>query len=85
MNSWVGHYAQNLFDGNMVIGAWPGGYENFLSATGFSGHGLQHAPAIGRALSELILDGEFKTIDLSRLGCQRLIDNTPYAERGWKA
>ena len=85
MNSWVGHYAQNLFDGNMVIGAWPGRYENFLIATGFSGHGLQHAPAIGRALSELILDGEFKTIDLSRLGCQRLIDNTPYAERGWKA
>ena len=85
MNAWVGHYAQNLFDGNMVIGAWPGGYENFLIATGFSGHGLQHAPAVGRALKEMILEGGFQTIDLSRLTCQRVLDNTPYAERGWKA
>lgn len=85
MNSWVGHYAQNLFDGNMVIGAWPGGLRNFLAATGYSGHGLQHAPAVGRALSELILDGGFQSIDLSRLTCQRVLDNAPYAERGWKA
>lgn len=85
MNSWVGHYAQNLFDGNMVIGAWPGGMHNFLIATGFSGHGLQHAPAVGRALTELILDGGFQSIDLSRLTCQRVLDNAPYAERGWKA
>ena len=85
MNSWVGHYAQNLFDGNMVIGAWPGGMENFLIATGFSGHGLQHAPAVGRALSELILAGGFQSIDLTRLSCQRLLENAPYAERGWKA
>ena len=85
MNSWVGHYAQNLFDGNMVIGAWPGGYDNFLIATGYSGHGLQHAPAVGRALSELILDGGFQSIDLTQLTCQRVIDNLPYAERGWKA
>jgi FAD-dependent oxidoreductase domain-containing protein 1 len=85
MNAWVGHYAQCLFDGNMVIGAWPGQPDNFLIATGFSGHGLQHAPAVGRALAELILDGRFQAIDLSRLTGQRVLDNTPYAERGWKA
>ncbi len=84
-NAWVGHYAQCLFDGNMVIGAWPEGPANFLIATGFSGHGLQHAPAVGRALTELILDGGFTSIDLTRLTCQRLLDQTPYAEQGWKA
>lgn len=85
MNAWVGHYAQSLFDGNMLIGAWPGGPDNFLMATGFSGHGLQHAPAVGRALSELVLDGGFRSIDLSRLSCARILANEPYAERGWKA
>ncbi len=84
-NAWVGHYAQCLFDGNMVIGAWPTGPQNLLIATGFSGHGLQHAPAVGRALSELILDGGFVSIDLSRLTGQRILENAPYAERGWKA
>ena len=53
MNAWPCHYAYNQFDGNMLIGSWPGGPENMLMATGFSGHGLQHAPAAGRALSEL--------------------------------
>ena len=41
-NAWACHYAYNIFDGNMIIGAWPGAPENFLIATGFSGHGLQH-------------------------------------------
>lgn len=85
MNAWVGHYAQCMLDGNMIIGSWPGQPENFLMATGFSGHGLQHAPAVGRALCELILDGDYQSIDLTRLTAQRVIDNAPYPERGWKA
>ncbi len=84
-NAWCGHYAQNEFDGNLLLGAWPGRLGNFLIATGCSGHGLQHAPAIGRALSELILDGRFTTLDLTRLTLQRLVDNQPYRERGVKA
>ena len=84
-NGWAGHYAQNVFDGNLLLGPWPGHLQNFLIATGCSGHGLQHAPAIGRAISELIIDGGFTTLDLSRLSLQRLIDNTPYLERGVKA
>ncbi len=84
-SAWVGHYAQNSFDGNMIIGPWIGGLEGILVATGFSGHGLQHAPAVGRALAELILDGDFVTIDLSRFNYQRVLDRTPYPEVGVKA
>lgn len=79
------HYALNSLDGNLILGGWPGGATNFLVAAGCSGHGLQHAPAIGRALSELILDGGLRTLDLSRLGYQRVIDDAPYREAGVKA
>jgi FAD-dependent oxidoreductase domain-containing protein 1 len=85
VNAWVGHYAQNTFDGNMIIGPYIGELDNFLIATGFSGHGLQHAPAVGRGLSELILDGSFTSINLSRLTYQRVLDGDPYPERGVKA
>ena len=61
----------------MIIGSWTGRLENYFVACGLSGHGLQHAPAIGRALKELILDGRYQTIDLSRFGFQRVLDNQP--------
>ena len=80
--SWGGHYAQNLFDGNMIIGRYTEGLENLHTACGFSGHGIMHAPAVGRALAELTLDGEFQTLDLSRMGCQRVLDDASYAEAG---
>jgi FAD-dependent oxidoreductase domain-containing protein 1 len=85
LNSYCCHYADNHFDGNLLLGRWPGAPENFLIATGASGHGLQHAPAAGRALSELILDRTFTTLDLSRFGCQRVVDNKPDPERGFVA
>jgi len=81
-HSWGGHYAQNLFDGNMIIGPYSDGLENLFTACGFSGHGIMHAPAVGRALAELALDGDFQTLDLSRMGFQRVRDNAPYAEAG---
>ena len=80
--SWGGHYAQNMFDGNMIIGRYSDGLENLFTACGFSGHGIMHAPAVGRALAELALDGDFQTLDLSRMGFQRVRDNAPYAEAG---
>ena len=80
--SWGGHYAQNLFDGNMIIGRYSDGLKNLYTACGFSGHGIMHAPAVGRALAELALDGDFQTLDLSRMGFQRVRDNAPYAEAG---
>jgi len=80
--SWVGHYDRNRLDGNMILGSWAGRLDNFFVACGFSGHGLMHAPAVGRALSELILDGGYQSIDLTRMGYQRVLDGIPYAEDG---
>ncbi len=79
------HYALNHFDGNLLLGAWPGAATNLLIATGASGHGLQHAPAAGRGLAELILDGRYTTLDLSRFGCQRVVDDKHDPERGFVA
>lgn len=82
--TWAGHYAQNLFDGNMIIGRYSKGHDNLLTACGFSGHGIMHAPAVGRALSELALYGEYRTLDLSRMEYDRVLQDTPYAEIGIK-
>lgn len=84
-NSWPCHYAYNEWDGNMLIGAWPGQPDNFLITTGFSGHGLQHAPASGRAIAELILDGGFQALDLSRFAASRVVEGRKEPERGVKA
>jgi glycine/D-amino acid oxidase-like deaminating enzyme len=80
--TWSGLYEQCELDGNPIIGSWTGHHENFFVATGFSGHGMMHAPAVGRAIAELILHRRFETIDLSRLGYGRVLKNEPYAERG---
>jgi glycine/D-amino acid oxidase-like deaminating enzyme len=82
--SWGGHYAQYLLDGNLIIGPYSPGHPNLLTACGFSGHGIMHAPAVGRALSELVLHGKFVTLDLSRFGFDRVASNTPLAEAGIK-
>lgn len=79
---WAGLYDECELDGNMILGNWPGKLDNFYVACGFSGHGLMHAPAVGRALSELIVKGRYETIDLSRMGYQRVLDHAPYAETG---
>lgn len=80
--TWSGHYAQNMLDGNMILGPWIGGATNFYVACGFSGHGTMHAPAVGLALSELIVDGGYSTIDLERMSYQRVLDAVPYREKG---
>jgi glycine/D-amino acid oxidase-like deaminating enzyme len=79
---WSGHYDMNVFDRTAIVGPWTGTLDNFHVAAGFSGHGLQHAPAIGRALTELIVHGAYRSIDLSRLGYQRLVDNRPLRDEG---
>lgn len=77
--AWAGHYDVNTLDHNMILGAHPG-VENLLFANGFSGHGLQHAPAVGRALSELVLDGGFRSLDLSEFGWERVLAGRPLLE-----
>ncbi|MCP4664548.1 MAG: FAD-binding oxidoreductase [bacterium] len=68
--SWAGHYAVNEHDHNAILGPHPE-VGNFYLANGFSGHGLQQAPAVGRALSELIACGSYQTLDLSRFRFER--------------
>ena len=53
---------------------------NLLVANGFSGHGLQQGPAVGRALSELVAYGEFRTLDLTPFGYERIERNEPILE-----
>lgn len=77
--AWAGHYDVNTLDHNMVLGAHPE-VDNLLFANGFSGHGLQHAAAVGRALSELVAFGTSRSLDLSALGWGRVIDNRPLPE-----
>lgn len=81
---WVGHYDMNRLDGNPVID-WYDAVPNFLLCAGFSGHGLQHAPAVGRAVKEMILDGGFRSIDLSRFSWRRIVTGTPIPDDGPKA
>ncbi len=80
IRGWVGHYDYNLFDQNAIIGAHPE-VGNFMFANGFSGHGLQQAPAVGRGLGELIVYGEYRELDLSELSYQRILANEPFIEK----
>lgn len=77
--AWAGHYDYNSLDQNAVIGPHPQ-VANFLFANGFSGHGLQQAPAVGKALAELIVHGAYRTIDCTAFGYERVRDNRPYRE-----
>jgi glycine/D-amino acid oxidase-like deaminating enzyme len=78
-SAWAGHYDYNVFDQNAFVGPVPG-LSNLLLAAGFSGHGLQHAPGVGRGLAELIVDGEYRTLDLRPLSYSRFLAGTPLRE-----
>jgi FAD-dependent oxidoreductase domain-containing protein 1 len=78
--AWAGHYDMNVFDHNAFVGLAPG-IANFYLANGFSGHGIQQAPAIGRGISELIIHRRYMTLDLSPLSFDRVLHNTPFLER----
>ena len=80
LSAWAGHYDVNTLDANVIVGPHPS-LPNLLFANGFSGHGLQQSPGIGRALAELALHGRFRTLELSRLGWARVLANEPLLER----
>lgn len=78
--AWAGHYDLNIFDHNAIVGRAPG-LDNAYLAAGFSGHGMQQSPAVGRGLAELIAQGRYATLDLSDLGYERIAAGRPLVER----
>ena len=79
-SSWAGFYDYNTFDQNALLGLVPG-FDNLQVATGFSGHGIQQAPAVGRAIAERIVFGEERSLDLSAFEVSRVADNRPIFEQ----
>lgn len=80
VNQWAGHYDFNTLDHNLIVGRHPV-VRNFVFANGYSGHGLQQGPAAGRGVSELITYGGFRTLDLSEVGYERIVENRPFLEK----
>ena len=80
VNSWVGHYAFNTLDQNAILGPHTT-VENFVFVNGFSGHGLQQSPALGRGTVELITYGEYRSLDLSPFNYDRIERNQPFVEK----
>ncbi len=80
VNEWAGHYAFNILDQNAVVGPHPE-IGNFLFLNGFSGHGLQQSPAMGRGTAEWLTYGEYRTLDLSPFHYDRIVNNRPMVER----
>jgi len=80
VNSWVGHYAFNTLDQNAILGPHSV-VENFIFVNGFSGHGLQQSPAMGRGIAELITYGDYRSLDLSPFRFDRIERNEPFNEK----
>jgi len=78
-SAWAGHYDYNTFDQNAFLGPTEA-VPNLLLASGFSGHGLQHAAAVGRALSEYISFGEYRSIDVTPFAYSRYTEGRPLRE-----
>jgi FAD-dependent oxidoreductase domain-containing protein 1 len=77
--AWAGYFEMNSFDHNAILGAHSS-LQNLLFMNGFSGHGMQQSPVVGRAIAELILCGRFETMDLSDLLFARIEENRPLRE-----
>lgn len=77
--AWAGPYDMNMLDANAIVGP-ACAVQNLMLANGFSGHGLQQSPAVGRGLAEHVVHGGFRTLDLSELGHRRIVENRPLRE-----
>ena len=80
IREWAGHYDYNVLDQNAILG--PHTFiKNFLFMNGFSGHGLQQSPAMGRAIAEWITYGEYRSLDMTPFSFQRVTENRPFLEK----
>ncbi len=79
VGAWAGYYEMNTFDRNGIVGPHPR-WANLLFANGFSGHGLQQSPAVGRGVAELVVHGAYRTLDLAPLGFDRIVAGRPLVE-----
>ncbi|WP_299960075.1 FAD-binding oxidoreductase [uncultured Roseobacter sp.] len=80
INMWVGHYDYNTLDQNAIVGPHPE-VSNFLFCNGFSGHGLQQSPALGRGLAEHIAYGEYRSLDLRPFYVDRVLRGEKFLEK----
>ena len=71
VSQWAGHYAMNTLDQNAIVGPHTE-VKNFMFLNGFSGHGTQQAPAMGRGLGEYLVYGKYKTLDLTPFHFDRI-------------
>jgi glycine/D-amino acid oxidase-like deaminating enzyme len=79
-SEWGGHYAMNTFDHNAIMGPH-NELSNFIFLNGFSGHGLQQSPAMGRGTAEWLTYGEYRALDLSPFNYERIPGNRPIIEK----
>ncbi len=79
-SEWAGHYAMNTFDHNAIMGPHTE-VENFIFLNGFSGHGLQQSPAMGRGTAEWITYGEYRALDMTPFNYARIPENRPIIEK----
>ena len=79
LRAWAGHYDYNRIDQNAILGPHPS-LRNFYFANGFSGHGIQQAPAVGRAIAELIVHGEYRSLNLDIFRYERFAEGRTVLE-----
>jgi glycine/D-amino acid oxidase-like deaminating enzyme len=79
ITEWAGHYDFNTLDQNAILGPHTE-IKNFFFVNGFSGHGLQQSPAMGRGTAEMLTYGEYRTLDLTPFGFERIAAGRPFAE-----
>ncbi|MFT6090968.1 NAD(P)/FAD-dependent oxidoreductase [Sulfitobacter sp.] len=80
VTEWAGHYAYNTFDQNAIMGPHPE-VSNFIFLNGFSGHGLQQSPAMGRGTAEWLTYGAYRSLDLTSYNYARIPQNRPIIEK----
>lgn len=78
-SAWCCHYDVSTLDHNAILGPHPDA-PGLVLACGFSGHGLQHSPGVGRGMAELLIHGAYRTIDLKRFSYERVQRGEPILE-----